>query len=93
MDLTAFFAENGNLNFGRISNVASYALCLEALANAGNYQSLHKQVMEDGRLCPLLFCSYAIYGRKGLFPNLSPARDNIFYYSLGKTLEDSLIAQ
>ncbi|MBE6934816.1 MAG: ABC transporter substrate-binding protein [Ruminococcaceae bacterium] len=93
MDLTAFFAEDGDLNFGRISNVASNALCKEALANSGNYQSLHKQVMEDGRICPILFRSYAIYGRRGMFSLLSPSRDNIFFYTLGKTMETIRITE
>jgi peptide/nickel transport system substrate-binding protein len=93
MDLTAFFKEGGSLNYGAITDVAAYAMCLSALANSGNYQSLHKQVMEDGRLCPLLVRSYAVYGRRGVFPGLSPARDNIFYYSLGKTMESAKITE
>ena len=91
MDLTAFFAQNGSINYGGITDVAAYALCLEALANSGNYQSLHKQVMDDGRLCPILFRSYAVYGQRGDLPGLAPARDNIFYYSLGKTMADAII--
>lgn len=93
MDLTAFFAQNGSLNYGGITDVAAYAICLEALANSGNYQSLHKLVMDDGRLCPILFRSYAIYGQRGDLPGLSPARDNIFYYSLGKTMSDAKITE
>ena len=93
MDLSAFFEEKGALNYGNLSDVASYALALEALANSGNYQSLHKQVMEDGRLCPILFESYAIYGRRGQFAGLAPARDNIFFYTLGKTMEQVRITE
>lgn len=93
MDLSAFFDEEGSLNYGGLSNVAANTLSLEALANSGNYQSLHKLVMEDGRLCPILFQSYAIYGRRGHFSGLSPARDNIFFYSLGKTTEDALVTE
>lgn len=93
MDLSAFFAENGALNYGYLSNVAANAMSAEALADSGNYQSLHKLVMEDGRLCPILVRSYAVYGRRGLFPGLSPSRDCIFYYTLGKTMETSLITE
>ena len=93
MDLSAFFDEEGALNYGRLSNVAANALCLEALANSGNYQSLHKLVMDDGRLCPILFQSYAVYGKRGDFPGLSPARDNIFFYSLGKTMATARITE
>lgn len=91
MDLTAFFAESGSLNYGGITDVAAYAMSLEALADSGNYQSLHKLVMEDGRLCPILVRSHAVYGRRGTFPGLSPARDNIFYYTLGKNMDDTKI--
>lgn len=91
MDLTEFFKEKGSLCYGGMSNVAASALSLEALANAGNYYNLHKLVMEEGLLCPILFRSYAIYGRWGVVTGLSPARDNVFYYSLGKTMENALL--
>ena len=93
MDLTAFFAQDGNLNYGNLTDVAAYAMCLEALADTGNYQSLHKTVMDDGRLCPILMRSDAVYGRRGCFPGLAPARDNIFYYSLGKTMLEAQITE
>ena len=44
--------------------------------------------MGQGLLCPVLFRSYAIYAERGLIAQLNPARDNIFYYSLGKNLSD-----
>ena len=93
MDLTAFFAEKGALNYGNLTDVAANAMSLEALADSGNYQSLHKLVMDDGRLCPILVRSDAVYGRRGLFPELSTARDHVFYYSLGKTMEDAKITE
>jgi ABC-type transport system substrate-binding protein len=55
MDLTAFFAKNGTLNYGGLADTTAYAMCLEALANRGNYYNLHEMVMTDGRLCPLAF--------------------------------------
>ena len=87
MDLTAFFSNKGALNYGDMADVALNSLCKEALANYGNYYSLHKSVMDDGRLCPILFRSYAVYATRGLLTGLTPARDNVFYYSLGKTME------
>lgn len=93
MDLTAFFKEKGSLNYGGITDVAAYTMSKEALADSGNYQTLHKLVMEDGRLCPILVSSYAVYGRRGVFSSLAPARDNIFYYSLGKTMESARVAE
>ena len=87
MDLSPFFAANGAMSYGTINDVALYTLCLESLANYGNYYSLHQRVMEDGRLVPILFRSYAVYATRGLLTGLSPARDSVFYYSLGKTME------
>ena len=91
MDLTAFFSSSGALNYGGINDVALYTLCTESLANHGNFYTLHQNVMNDGRVCPILFRSYAIYATRGLLTDLTPARDNVFYYSLGKTMEKALI--
>jgi len=91
MDLSAFFAANGALSYGGISDVGMYALCAEALANYGNYYSLHQSVLSDGRLCPILFRSYAVYATRGLLTGLTPARDSVFYYYLGRTMEQALI--
>ena len=93
MDLTAFFGDKGSLNYGKITDVAAYNMSLDALADSGNYQSLHKYVMDDGRLCPILVRSDAVYGRRGHFPGLSPSRDTIFYYTLGKTMADAKITE
>ena len=91
MDLTAFFSETGALSYGSLNNLSLYSLCVESLANHGNYYTLHQTVMEDGRLCPILFGSYAIYTTRGLLTWLNPSRDHIFYYSLGRTMENALI--
>lgn len=93
MDLSPFFAGNGALRFGGISDVTMYAMCVESLANRGNYYTLHQTVMEDGRLCPILFRSYAIYAERGLLTGITPSRDNMFFYSLGKTMDDVRLIQ
>ncbi len=93
MDLSPFFATNGALNYGGFSDVGLYTLCTEAFANYGNYYTLHQKVMDDGRLVPILFRSYAIYATRGLLTGLTPTRDNVFYYSLGKTLEQTQIKE
>lgn len=93
MDLTPFFSANGALNYGEIDDIGVYTLCLQALENQGNYYTLHQKVMEDGYLCPILFRSYAVYASRGLLTDLQPARDNIFCYSIGRTLEDAYIVQ
>ena len=91
MDLTAFFHTNGNLSSGGVNDVAAYQLSLLALENHGNYYTLFQTVMDEGLLCPVLTGSYAVYAIRGLLTGLTPARDNIFYYSLGKTMEQALI--
>lgn len=88
MDLTAFFGPNCPINYGDIADAAIYAMCREALANKGNYINLHKMVADDGRLCPILFQTYGIHATRGLLTGLSPARDQIFYYNLDKTMKD-----
>lgn len=88
MDLSAFFHVWGDLSYGGIDDVAAYSLCLDSLADSGNYYTLHRTVMEQGLLCPVLFCNYAVYTTRGLFTDLSPARDNAFYYFIGKSIED-----
>ena len=90
MDLSPFFQNGGDLSYGILNDVGLYSLCLESLANHGNYYTLHQKVMEDGRLCPILFRSYAIYATRGRVSDLNPSRDNVFYYSLGKTMEGAL---
>lgn len=93
MDLSAFFSAEGTLSFGGMSDTAIYALCLDALANEGNYYTLHQKVLEDGTLCPILFRSYAVYAQRGMFTDLTPARDSVFFYHLGNTAEDVRISE
>jgi peptide/nickel transport system substrate-binding protein len=93
MDLSAFFAPKGSLNAGDMSDVPTYALCLESLANRGNYYNLHQKILEKGMLCPILFRSYAIYTQRGAFRGLTPARDNLFFYHVGRTMEEALVTE
>ena len=64
-----------------------------ALANYGNYYSLYKYVMDNGLLCPVLMRSYAVFTTRGVVSDLMPARDNVFWYSIGKTMEQALIRE
>lgn len=89
MDLSAFFDSKGALNYGGMSNETISSLCKDALANSGNYATLHQAVMNDAVLCPVAFLSYAVYVSSGLVEHFTPARDCIFYYSLGKTMKDA----
>ena len=93
MDLSAFFAPNGSLRYGGLTNASLEALSLEALANSGNYYTLHERIMGDGQLCPILFQSVAVYSTRGALSGLTPARDNVFYYDLGRSLKDAYMSQ
>lgn len=87
MDLGQFFSADGELNYGGMTNPSIYTMCRKALENSGNYYNLHDMIIEDGQLIPILFRTYAVYAQRGLVNGLSPSRDNVFYYSLGKTLD------
>lgn len=89
MDLSGFFGPWANMSFNGISNNELYELCLDALANRGNYRDLHKALAEDGRIIPILFSGYAIYAERGVASDLSPSRDNVFYYTRNRTLADA----
>lgn len=93
MDLSEFFMPKGYLRYGSMENTACYALCLDSLENSGNYYNLHQMILQDGQLTPVLFRTYAVYMERGLLEGLSPSRDNIFWYSIGKSMEEALITQ
>ena len=88
MDLSQFFRYYGTLRYGNVPDNNILALCQQALANSGNYYNLHETVADDGRICPILFHNYSIHATRGLLTGLNPSRDNVFYYTLGKTMED-----
>ena len=88
MDLSQFFAPYGALSYGDMDDAACYAMAHEALENSGNFYNLHQLIKSDGQLVPVLFRTYAVYAKRGLVDNLNPARDNVFFYTLGKNLSD-----
>ena len=91
MDLSAFFYTYGALSYGGVDNTTTYALCLDALENHGNFYTLHQNIMDNGYITPILFRSYAVYATRGLLTELTPARDNVFYYSLGKNMTQAQV--
>lgn len=90
MDLTEYFRPWGELSWGGLSHETLYSMSLNALENSGNFYNLHKKLAEDGRIIPVMFGYYAVYAQRGLMPTLSPSRDNVFYYSLDKTMDGIL---
>ncbi len=87
MDLTEFFRPYGAMGSGGLANETLYNLTLQSLENSGIYYNLYKILVEDGRIIPMLFGYYNVYAQRGLMPDLAPSRDNVFYYSMGKTME------
>jgi len=89
MDLTAFFEEGGALSWGGMANASCLDMCEEALENSGNFYNLHQMVLRNSQLIPVLFRSYAVYADRGVGTGMEPSRDNVFYYSMGKTMEEA----
>lgn len=87
MDLTEFFRPYGVMSKGGLQHETLYSMCLNALSDYGNYYNLYQKLSEDGRLIPVLFGYYNVYAHRGLIPDLNPSRDNVFYYTLGKTMD------
>lgn len=88
-DLTEFFAGDGDLNFGAITDGAAYSFALKTLANSGNGYDLYEEIMETGLLCPVLFKSYAVMVTRGYISTLQPAVDNVFHLPGGRTFADA----
>lgn len=88
MDLSPFFKPYQEMSRNGMSNANLYELCQNALENEGNFYNLHQALAQDGRIVPILFCSYAVYAERGLLTDLQPSRDNVFFYTLGKTARD-----
>lgn len=86
MDLSEFFRMWGEISSGGMPTDSLLDLCKDTLENSGNTYDLMKLIADDGRIIPVLFGYHAVYAERGLFDNLSPTRDNVFYYSMGKTL-------
>lgn len=88
MDLTAFFVEDGALSWGGMANATCLDMCRKALENSGNYFNLHQIVLRNGQLIPVLFRTHAVYADRGLAADMEPSRDNVFYYSMGRSIND-----
>ena len=90
-DLSEFYRSWGELRWGGITNNTLYSQCLLALDNSGNYYNLLKDVADTASIIPVLFGYNTVYAERGLFDNLTPARDNVFFYDIGKTMSGTKI--
>ncbi len=88
MDLTEFFRPYGKMGSGGLANESLYNMTLKSLENSGNFYNLYKMLADDGRIIPMMFGYYNVYAQRGLLPDLAPARDNVFFYTRGKTMKD-----
>ena len=76
------------MSWGGMANATCLSMCKEALENSGNYYNLHQMVLRNGQLIPVLFRTYAVYADRGLAAGLEPSRDNVFYYSMERSIAD-----
>lgn len=90
-DLTEFFKPYGTLGFGGLANYQVQQYCTDSLENSGNYYDLHKSIMDNGYICPLLFKSYAVMVSRGAISKLQSAVDNVFHLPGGRTLADATV--
>lgn len=86
MDLSEFFRVYGELSSGRLPTDSLLKMCKDRLENSGTTYDLLKLLADDGRIIPVLFGYHSVYTERGLFQNLDPTRDNVFHYSMGKTM-------
>ena len=91
MDLSCVFGWR-DLSRGGITDNTLYKVGLDALANEGNHYNLLKDVAEDAKIIPVLFGYYAVFAERGMMEDLSPSRDNAFFYTLDKTMASTKIA-
>ncbi len=87
MDLSEFYRPWGEMGWGGLANETIYNMVKLSLEDEGNYYNLYKMVADDGRIIPVMFGYYAVYAKRGLLTDLTPTRDNVFAYSLGKTMD------
>ena len=89
-DVSEFFKGYGNLANRCLTNETLLNMAQESLSNSGNFYNLNQMVAEDGSVIPILFGTYNIYSKRGELLDLNPARDNVFYYTIGKTMDSIL---
>ena len=51
--------------------------------------SLEFLALRNSQLVPILFRSHAVYADRGLGSGMEPSRDNVFYYSMGRSIEEA----
>lgn len=88
-DLTEFFRDGGNLEFGSIASSSMVTLCKDALENSGSYVEMCAEFMKLGRICPVVFKSNAVYVTRGVISEMFPGVDCVFHGQQQRTLADA----
>lgn len=78
-DLGSFFRSGGSVAYGGMESGSAVDLCAGLLENSGNAYDLHKRIMDQGYLCPILFKSYTVYTSRGAAQELEPALDWVIH--------------
>lgn len=78
-DLGSFFRNGGSASYGGLVSGSAVSLCGNMLENSGNAYDLHKRVMDQGYICPVVFKSYTVYTTRGAADDLSPALDWVIH--------------
>lgn len=79
-DLRELLLPEGELSYGGIGEDSKLRSLLQnSMENVGNRYDLYKYIMEQGYMCPVLFVNNAVFTTRGVFSDLSPAPDNLFY--------------
>ncbi len=86
-DMSEFFKGYGTLGNNCLANETLLNMAKEALSNTGTFYNLTQMVADDGSVIPVLFGTYNIYSKRGELLDLNPSRDNVFYYTVGKTMD------
>lgn len=78
-NLEQFFRLYGSARFGIHGHEEALDAAMKMLENAGNAYDLHKLIMDEGLLCPILFKNYAVYCVRGTFSDVTAGPYNVFY--------------
>ena len=89
-DVSEFFKGYGTQGNGVLASEILLNMAKEALSNSGNFYNLNQAVADSGVVIPVLFGTYNIYSKRGELLDLQPSRDNVFYYTVGKTMNSIL---
>ncbi len=79
-DLRSLLTYGGSLNYSGLGLSDTLTeLISAAMENSGNRYDLYEYIMDRGYICPVLFLNNAVYTTRGVFTDLNPSPDFLFY--------------